>query len=153
MTDKIVLARFEGGYRGIYARENIFKGEEIIEGNSDAIIDIEVATEKFKVIYFLRQAWANDENLHLTDNLNLVLYILLSTRFQPTLYTRSLPETGIHGPKPVGPGPSGSVLVLRPNRTRTENIFKTWDRTGPGPRKISKSRTGLDQNQQNFESL
>ena len=35
MTDKIVLARFEGGYRGIYA-----------------------------------------------DNLNLVLYILLSTRFQ-----------------------------------------------------------------------
>ena len=105
MTDKIVLARLEGGYRGIYARQNIFKGEEIIEGNSDAIIDIDVATEKFKVIYFLRQAWANDENLHLTDNLNLVLYILLSTRFQPTLYTRSLPDTGIHGPKPVGSKP------------------------------------------------
>ena len=92
MTDKIVLARFEGGYRGIYARQNIFKGEEIIEGNSDAIIDFEVARKKFKVIYFLRQAWANDENLHLTDNLNLFLYILLSTRFQPTLYTRSLPN-------------------------------------------------------------
>ena len=40
MTDKIVLARFEGGHRGIYARQNILKGEEIIEGNSDAIIDL-----------------------------------------------------------------------------------------------------------------
>ena len=92
MTDKIVLARFEGGHRGIYARQNILKGEEIIEGNSDAIIDLEVARKKFKVIYFLRQAWANDGNLHLTDNSNLVLYILLSTRFQPTLYTQSLPD-------------------------------------------------------------
>ena len=92
ITDKIVLARFEGGYRGIYARQNIVKGEEIIKGNADAIIDQEVALNKFKEIYFLRQAWANDENVHLTDNLNLVLYILLSTRFQPTLYTRSLPD-------------------------------------------------------------
>ena len=92
ITDKIVLARFEGGYRGIYARQNILKGEEIIKGNPDAIIDQEVALAKFNVIYFLRQAWVNDDNVHLTDNLNLVLYILLSTRFQPTLYTRSLPE-------------------------------------------------------------
>ena len=34
MTDKIVLARFEGGYMGIY-RQNILKGKEIIEGNSE----------------------------------------------------------------------------------------------------------------------
>ena len=46
-------------------------------------------------------------------------------------------RTGIHGPKPVGPG-------TRKNKK---------SRTGPGPRKMSKSRTGLNQDQQNFVNL
>ena len=35
-------------------------------------------------------------------------------------------------------------LNLGLNRTKTEKKFKTWDRTGPGPRKNSKSRAGPD---------
>ena len=42
---------------------------------------------------------------------------------------------------------------LSSDRTRTEINFKTWDRTGPGPRQISKYRTGPNQDQQNFENL
>ena len=44
-------------------------------------------------------------------------------------------------------GPNGLVLILEkirnlgPNRTRTKKIFKFLDRTGPGARKIFKSRT------------
>ena len=60
--------------------------------------------------------------------------------------------SGIHGPKPVCPGLSGSVLVLTGPywknfgnlgtvRTRTEKIFKAWDWTEPGP---SKSWTDSD---------
>ena len=52
-------------------------------------------------------------------------------------------RAGIHGPKPIGPEPSGSVRVIGPNQDR--EIFKTWDRIGPGPRKIFKYRTGPDQ--------
>ena len=40
-------------------------------------------------------------------------------------------KSGIQRSKPVGPGPSGSVLV--------QQNFKTWDRTRPGPRKIFKT--------------
>ena len=52
------------------------------------------------------------------------------------------------GPRPrsiskpgIGPDQK-SFENLGPNQTRTEKNFKTWDRTGPGPRKISESRTG-----------
>ena len=59
-------------------------------------------------------------------------------------------KAAIHGPKPVGSGPSGSVLVLEtdqdqqnleikdrikklqslgPDRTRTKKNFRTWDQT------------------------
>ena len=43
---------------------------------------------------------------------------------------------GINGPKPVGLGPSGSVLVLGP--TKFWSLGPDWTRTG----KISKSRIG-----------
>ena len=51
--------------------------------------------------------------------------------------------TGINGPKPVGPGPSGSGQVqknfrnLEPARTRTEAILEIPDQLGPEPRKNS----------------
>ena len=50
-------------------------------------------------------------------------------------------QRGIHGPKPVDPGPSGSVLVLGPDRSRTSKIKKSrtepdWDQTGLGPTKF-----------------
>ena len=56
-----------------------------------------------------------------------------------------LPKPGIHGPKPVGHGPSGSVLVLGPDRdrkifrnlgpvrTRTEKVLEIPYRSVPGP--------------------
>ena len=51
-------------------------------------------------------------------------------------------QSGIQGPKPVGPRPSSSVLVLGPNRTRTSKIQKS--RTGPGTRKFKQSRTMIN---------
>ena len=46
-------------------------------------------------------------------------------------------ESGIHGPKP--------------DRTKTNKIWKISDRTGPA--KFRKSRTEPDQDQQNLENL
>ena len=51
------------------------------------------------------------------------------------------------GPEPrknsnSGTGPDQDQENLGPNRTRTENYFKTWDRTGPGPTKFWNSRFG-----------
>ena len=69
-----------------------------------------------------------------------------------------LSKTEIHGPKPVGPGPSGSVLVLGPdqdrkhlrnlgpNRTRTQKISEIPSKIGPGPGKFQNSRINSDQN-------
>ena len=36
-------------------------------------------------------------------------------------------QPGIHGPKPVGPGPSISVLVLGPDRITTDKILEILD--------------------------
>ena len=48
-------------------------------------------------------------------------------------------ETGIHRPKPVGLGSSGSVLVLGP-----VHDLKNLRNLGPGPRKF---QTNTDQDQ------
>ena len=45
------------------------------------------------------------------------------------------------------------IQNLGPDRIRTKNNFKTWDRTGPGLRKISKLGTRPDQDREKFQSL
>ena len=40
---------------------------------------------------------------------------------------------GIHGPKPVDPGPSGLVLVLGTAPTRSEKILEIPDQLRPEP--------------------
>ena len=64
-------------------------------------------------------------------------------------------DSGIHGQKPVGAGPSGSGLVLVPDRTRAGKILEIPDQLrnlGPNRTttdKISKPGTGPEQDQQN----
>ena len=65
-------------------------------------------------------------------------------------------RAGIHGPKPVGPGPDQNrekIQILGPARIRTKKNFETWDRTGPEPKKISKPWTGPNHDHQNFENF
>ena len=52
-------------------------------------------------------------------------------------------QTGIHGPKPVDPGPSGLVLVLGPGRTSSSFRNLGPNRTGTGP----------DQYREKFQNL
>ena len=55
-------------------------------------------------------------------------------------------RAGIHGPKPVGPGPSGSVLVLGTDRTRTRKNRKL----GPDRNQEANRTLGPDQDQENW---
>ena len=50
------------------------------------------------------------------------LYLVLTGKFETCIIVRA----GIHGPKPIGPGPSGSVLVPGPDHDRKKLI-------NPGP--------------------
>ena len=92
MSDKLILVHYEGGYRGIFAREDISEGETLVKAGSNAMISSQQALLRFPVIYYLRNAWANDRNDHLNDNLTLTLFLLLSEMFHPTTYTHSLPK-------------------------------------------------------------
>ena len=91
ISDKLILAHYEGGYRGIFARDDITAGEILVKARPNAMISSKDALETFPVIYYLRAAWANNNDQHLSDNLVLSLFLLLSDMFQPTTYTRSLP--------------------------------------------------------------
>ena len=78
ISDKLILAHYEGGYRGIFAREDIEKGEVLVKATNNALITSQNALETFPVIYYLRQAWENKRGDHYSDNLVLTLFLLLS---------------------------------------------------------------------------
>ena len=54
------------------------------------------------------------------------------TNFFRKNFDRMFYRAGIHGPKPVGPGPSGSVLVLGKNRNLgPDQDWKNFENLGP----------------------
>ena len=63
-----------------------------------------------------------------------------STLFEngPKIWSKFLLESGIHGPKPLGSGPSGSFLILGPDQDR---------------KKFKKSRTSSDQDRETLRNL
>jgi len=74
---------------------------------------------------------------------------------QKPLVTRD-PRTKTDRSKDRGPTRTKTESILKklgPNRTRIKYFQKIMDRTGPGPSKFRKSRTELDQDQQNLENL
>ena len=64
--------------------------------------------------------------------------------------TRSVPNWAVRSWSSYRTGPPKN-WNLGPDQNPQK--FKTSNRIGPGPRKISKSGTGPDQDQQNFENL
>ena len=51
-TDKIILARYEGGYRGIFARNDIAENEVLVRSGSSSLIDEHDALKRYSQKYF-----------------------------------------------------------------------------------------------------